>query len=651
MVYEKQLISLFILLFLTIPDLGFSQPLYHSDDKKAIKNYEEAVRAFNGRKDEMALDLLLYSVDRDPDFFEAWELLSHVQFELGENESAIESLYKAVSIDPEFHPENYYFLGVFEKKKGNYTKASENFKHYLNTGNRDEVRINKSLAAISDCKFAINAVENPVPFSPVNLGSNINTVNPEYLPCLTADDELMLFTRRIKDSRAPEGVQDDLFYALKGVDNKWLPAKTLRGVNSVYNEGAASISADGSTLVFTACELYGNYGPDRAGYGSCDLYIAYRTSNGWSEAINLGESINSANWESQPSLSADGRTIYFIRASRNRRTNQNQDIYVAVKQSDNRWSKAVKLPAVISSPLREETVLIHPDGVTLYFSSNGHPGLGGLDLFWSRKDNAGIWSIPVNLGYPINTNNDENSLMVSTNGELAYFSSNMAGGYGDFDIYVFELHSDASPLPVTYVKGVVYDSLTRKPIEARFELIDLENGEEVYNSFSDPEDGGFLIPLPAGKDYGLNVNHKGYLFYSDHFSLGSNRLPFKLDVPLLPISEGGEVVLKNVFFDTGLYDLKPQSQSELNKLVQLLDQNPTLSILIEGHTDNVGSESLNLILSGNRAKAVYNYLVSKNINKNRLAYKGYGESKPLADNTTEQGRAKNRRTAFRVTSD
>jgi len=366
--------------------------------------------------------------------------------------------------------------------------------------------------------------------------------------------------------------------------------------------------------------------------------------------MNLGESINSTNWESQPSLSADGRTIYFIRAPRKRRANQNQDIYVAVKQVDNRWSKAERLSDVINSRHREETVLIHPDGVTLYFSSNGHPGMGGLDLFMSQKDSAGIWSTPVNLGYPINTINDENSLMVSTNGELAYFSSNMKGGFGDFDIYAFELHPNARPKPVTYVKGVVYDSLTHKAISARFELVDLDSGEEVYNSFSNPEDGEFLIPLPAGKVYALNVNQKGYLFYSDHFSLESNRLPFELNVPLLPLTEGGEVVLKNVFFDTDRFDLKPQSQTELDKLIRLLNQNPSLQIAIEGYTDNVGSDSHNRELSEQRAKAVYNYLVSKNIDENRLIYKGYGESKPIADNDTEKGRATNRRTAFRVTA-
>jgi len=625
-----------------------SQIVYHSEDKKAIKKYDEAAREFNARQDEVALEALLFALDRDPDFYEAWELLSHVYFEIGDEDEAIASLYKAVSIDPNYHPENYYFLGEFEKSKGEYEKALGHFNNYLKSGQRHEKRVSKSLAAIPSCEFAIKALENPVPFDPINLGENINTTNPEYLPCLTADDELVLFTRRIVDKRAPEGVQDDLFYSVKNKENQWKEARKLAGVNSVYNEGAASISADGSTLVFTACELYGSYGPERVGYGSCDLFIAYRTTTGWSQPMNLGDAINSANWESQPSISIDGRTIYFIRAPRKRRGDFNQDIYVSERQPDNRWTKATKLSEVVNSPAREETVLIHPDGVTLYFSSNGHPGMGGIDLFMTQKDEEGNWKIPVNLGYPINTINDENSLMVSSGGEFAYFSSNKEGGFGDFDIYSFDLYPEIKPLEVTYVKGFVYDSLTREPIEARFELIDLKSGEKVFNSFSNPKNGEFLIPLPAGKEYALNVNQNGYLFYSDYFALEKNSLPFTLSVPLLPISKGGEVVLKNVFFDNDKFDLKPESQSELSKLILLLTQNPSLSISIEGHTDNNGSDSHNLELSENRAEAVYNYLIENGIEDNRLAFVGYGKTKPLVSNDTDSSRAKNRRTSFRV---
>ena len=286
--------SILIVLFVLAPNFGFTQISYHSKDKRAINYYEDAYREFNSRQDDLALQNLKKALDRDDQFFEAWELLSRVQFENGDIDGAIESLYMTVKIDPSIHPENYYFLGAFEKDRGEYAKANDLFEIYLKSGDKDDVKIQKSLSAIYDCKFAMDAIANPVPFVPKNLGKNINTSDPEYLPCLTADDGLMLFTRRTADNRAPEGVQDDLFYALKSDNNTWQPAKRLSGINTVYNEGAASISADGSTLVFTACDLYGKYGEGRSGYGSCDLFISYRISSGWSEPMNLGDSINSS---------------------------------------------------------------------------------------------------------------------------------------------------------------------------------------------------------------------------------------------------------------------------------------------------------------------------------------------------------------------
>ena len=646
----REMVLLFIMLFFSL-FLDAQQGHYFSSDKKAIKLYEEAFRAYNGRMDEQAEALLLKTVNKDPRFLEAWELLSRVQFELGENDKAIQSLYKAVEISAGYHPENFFYLGMFEFNRGEYGKAKENIEQYLASSDSDKYRREKAGQLLASCEFAIGAIENPVPFEPVNLGPNINSENPEYLPCLTADDALMLFTRRVKDREAPSGMQDDLFYSVKDREDNWKPAKGLSGINTVFNEGAASISADGSTLVFTACEYYGSYGKNRQGFGSCDLFIATRTTDGWSNPENMGDSINSGNWESQPSLSIDGRTLYFIRAPKRKNKETNQDIYVATRNDDGTWNKARKLPDVVNTPGREETVLIHPDGVTLYFSSNGFPGMGGLDLFMTRKDSAGNWMHPANLGYPINTGKDENSLMVSASGKLAYFSSNKEGGYGSFDIYGFELYPEARPLPVTYVKGTVYDSLTRNPVKARFQLIDLASDEKIYDSYADPANGGFLIPLPAGKNYALIVNHPGYLFFSGHFSLDmDSREPYRMNVPLVPIAKGGEVVLNNVFFDTDKYDLKPESRIELNKLVELLENNPTLQIAIEGHTDSEGDENHNRELSENRARSVFNYLIEKGINASRLSYKGYGESRPVADNSTPEGRAKNRRTSFRVTS-
>jgi outer membrane protein OmpA-like peptidoglycan-associated protein len=318
---------------------------------------------------------------------------------------------------------------------------------------------------------------------------------------------------------------------------------------------------------------------------------------------------------------------------------------------DGNWSDPVNLGDSINSPAEEMSPFIHPDDRTLYFSSKGHQGLGGYDLFYSRKTPADHWGRPVNLGYPINTHADEITLVVNAKGDLAYISSDIPGGKGRQDIYSFRLYREAQPLLTTYFKGVVYDAETRQKLEARFELIDLSGPVTVARASSDPVTGGFLLVLPTEKNYALNVSRDGYLFYSDQFFLtGSNPRsePFIKDVPLSPIKPGKIVVLKNVFFDTDQYILKPESVAELDRLLLLLEKNPNLKIEISGHTDNQGTAGHNLELSRNRARTVYDFLLVRGINKNRLTYEGFGFTRPVDVNTTEQGRAHNRRTEFKV---
>jgi len=278
--------------------------------------------------------------------------------------------------------------------------------------------------------------------------------------------------------------------------------------------------------------------------------------------------------------------------------------------------------------------------------------LGGMDLFFSKKDSLGNWGSPCNLGYPINTNADEITIIVNSQGNLAFISSDNLGGKGKQDIYSFPLYKEAQPNPVTYFKGVVFDNDSKQRLEARFELIDLKTSKTVAESKSDPVNGEFLLVLPSNHDYALNVSKEGYLFYSDNFSLSganSQTHPFLKNVPLKPIKVGESVVLKNIFFDTDKYILKEESLTELRKLLALLQKNPRLKVEISGHTDNIGSAEYNLSLSENRAKSVYEYLIHQHISKERITFTGYGLSKPLNTNETEQGRANNRRTEFKVT--
>jgi outer membrane protein OmpA-like peptidoglycan-associated protein len=300
----------------------------------------------------------------------------------------------------------------------------------------------------------------------------------------------------------------------------------------------------------------------------------------------------------------------------------------------------------------ENSPFIHPDGKTLYFMSNGHPGMGGMDIFMSRKQDDGSWSDPVNLGYPINTHRDEGFFIVSASGKTAYFASDQLNGFGHFDLYSFELPVDVRPDPVTYLKGFISDSESNKPITADFQLFNLETGKLVVQSVSDETDGSFLVCLPSNATYALNVNKKDYLFHSEHFDLtaeNTSKDPVIRDFRLQPIRTGEIVVMNNIFFDFDSDLLKNESLVELNKLIQLLADNPTMHIEIRGHTDNVGSPQYNRTLSEKRATSVFNYLINSEINKSRLSFRGYGDTIPIAPNDTEEGRALNRRTEFRVT--
>ncbi|MDP6909861.1 MAG: OmpA family protein, partial [Flavobacteriales bacterium] len=343
------------------------------------------------------------------------------------------------------------------------------------------------------------------------------------------------------------------------------------------------------------------------------------------------------------------KTLYF--ASNRADGEGGTDIWITHLAPNGEWTLPRNLGETINTPHAEETPFIHPDGKTLYFTSDGHVGLGQKDIFVTRKDADGNWSSPINLGYPINTWKDEMGLFVSASGETAYFSSDREGGFGKLDLYSFQLYEKVRPEKVTYVKGRIKDKVFGKPISARLQLIDLATSEVIVESASDKITGNFLVTLPVNHDYALNVSKDGFLFYSEHFSLSQNEnenRPYTLNVDLQPIKFGEKVVLKNIFFETASYSLLPESKVELDKLVGFLDNNPSINIEIGGHTDNIGKPEDNQSLSENRAKTVREYLIAHGIDADRTEHHGYGESQPIDTNDTSTGRANNRRTEFKV---
>jgi outer membrane protein OmpA-like peptidoglycan-associated protein/Tol biopolymer transport system component len=628
-----------------------NEPMYSSTNKKAIKHFETGKYAYEYKRDKEALDHLKKAVELDPLFIEAHLMLGYVYVDARNPSAAIESFKKAIEIKPRFFPEMYFTLARVQLGIGLYEDAYSNYKKYLSF---ERINVKSEKMARQDvlnCEFALEAIKNPLPFNPQNLGPGINTNEHEYFPAITGDEKTLIFTRNRRDPESIKGTQEDFYISLYEKDT-WKNAENIGPpINTTMNEGAPTLSADGNILIFTACDVYGEYGPNRKGYGSCDIFFSKRSGNKWSNPLNIGAPINTSKWESQPSFSADGKTLFFVS---NRPGGLGEsDIWFSVLKDDGSWSSPVNPGANVNSIGKEESVFIHPDGQTLYFSSDGRTGMGGLDIYMSQKNGKGEWGPALNLGYPINTFGDENSLLVGAGGRIAYFASDREGGFGGLDIYSFELPEKVRPQLVTYMKGKVFDSYTKKPLEAMFELIDLETGKVMVESFSNPGNGEFLVSLPANKNYALNVSKQDYLFYSENFSLkepGSADKPTVKDIPLQPIRAGESVVLKNVFFNTGSAELKPESMVELDKLARFLEKNPKVFIEIGGHTDNVGDKKSNQVLSENRGKSVHEYLVSKKINPERLTFKGFGDTQPIAENSSPEGRQQNRRTEFKVIS-
>jgi outer membrane protein OmpA-like peptidoglycan-associated protein/tetratricopeptide (TPR) repeat protein len=646
---NKYLLIAIVLLNLTFCKAQMPPGQYTTTNKKIIAYFQAAIKDFEAGKDSDALANIDKALAKDSNFIEAHLLLAEYYEKNNNADKAIHEYKTVLSISPTFDKKSFYSLANLQYEKGQYENAKNNYESYLKFPNVNPNFADVARYNLNNCIFSINAIKNPVPFEPKNLGDGINSPFDEYFPAITADEKTFLYTRNNRTQTIP--MQEDFLISYK-VDGKWQKAALITGnINTGGNEGAPSLSADGQILFYVACaEIDGSYGAGRKGYGSCDIFYTQKNGNKWGPTFNLARPINTPYYETQPSYSADGKTLYFV--SRRPGGFGSTDIYVSTLSDDNYWSEPVNLGAKVNTLGKEESVFIHPDGKTLYFASDGHAGLGGLDLFVSHLDENGKWGEPINLGYPINTYGDENSLIVGATGSIAYFASSRKGGYGGLDLYQFELPESVRPNTVTYVNGKVYDAKTKAPVGARFELIDLETAKQVVVSTANSGNGEFLVTLPINKNYALNVSQPGYLFYSENFSLKEvkeKNKPFIMDVPLLSLDTGSVVELKNIFFETAKFDLKPESKVELDKLVAFLNTNKTLRIELGGHTDNVGDKKMNITLSQNRAKSVFDYLVTNGIDVKRLSYKGYGDTKPKVANDSDEHRAINRRTEFKVT--
>ena len=600
------------------------------------------------RKGEVDKSLKQYQriTKKEPGHVASWLGMTGIYYSQGRYSEAEESLREAIHLDPGFDPEMYYSMALIKDKLDNKEGAMDFYRQFISLPDADPDKQEKAKRELARLSFVIQAKANPVPFDPVDPGPGINTELPEYLATVDVTGEKMVFSRRIRG-------QEDLFYSLK-TGGVWNEAQPLSRINTQGNEAAHYLSQDAQTLLFTSCDR-------RDSYGGCDLYISRIREGYWSAPVNMGPPVNTRFWESQPVLSADGRTLFF--SSKRPGGQGGKDIWYCRLTEDGDWTEAVNAGERINTDQNEEAPFLHPDGKTLYFMSDGHPGMGGYDLFLVRLDSTG-WSVPLNLGYPINTEFDEGALRVEADGSTAWFSTDRTdinlGRNSGLDIYSFQLPPESRAGKTGYVRGRITDLLSGLPLQAGYRLVDNATSHVQMEGITDAS-GIFLLTLPPGFNYNFTVQAPGYVFHSENFRLDEpegGQWYHELFVEMVPVPEKPEAdslqkkefVLKNLFFESGSSRIDlAGSAVELENLTALLRDYPDIGILIQGHTDSIGEEQDNQKLSEDRARAVYDYLIGAGISAGRMNYTGFGELRPVAPNETEDGRRMNRRTTFVLT--
>lgn len=619
----------------------------YSGDRDAPKDCSRRTEAYRQRAlialqmgdVEAGVEQLRVALRLCPQDGHTWAVGGDVWRRTGKYDSALVWYNRAWTVQQDIDPAIYFFAAECAYRLSLYDSAAGLLRRFFERTDTTEMLRTSARTLYQKVATARQLIANPVPFNPVNLGPSINSPLDEYLPALTADEKLLIFTRRAR--RSSQVPNEDLYISYR-TDTGWTLAQPIgKPLNTPLNEGAQTISPDGKIILFVACDR-------NDGMGSCDIYSTQRIGNHWTQPVNLGYPVNSRWWDSQPTISPNGYFIIF--ASTRPGSLGGSDLWLSRRKPSGEWTLPENLGTPINTPADEKSPFLHPDGITLYFSSDGHPGLGGMDIFYSRMQPDGTWSPPTNLGYPINTAGDENSLIVSASGSYAYFASDRLGGYGGMDLYLFELYETARPTPVTYISGVVIDKNSRKPLSATLILSDISTATEVAVTESDSLTGAFLLPMPTGKTYTLNAIARDYMMTSATVNLTdtARSTPHHLTLELQPIAIGAVTALRNIYFKFDSWELDSASIAELDKVIRFLQLNSTVKVEIGGHTDSIGTHQYNLTLSEKRAKAVYHYLVSQGIDASRLAYRGYGATTPIAPNTTEEGRRLNRRVELRI---
>jgi len=648
-----------------------------SDAWKNVKNGDATFSDNNKASFELALDFYLKANKYNSENAELNYKIGYCYLKSVLKDRSIDYFLKAYKIKNDVYLDIQYMIGRSYQYKYEFAKALEYFTIYKRSLPPAELSIERSKIdkRIEECTNGIELMKKKERVFIDNLGDVVNSPYPDYGPVITADEQTMYFTSRRPNTTGGERnpidnqFYEDIYVTTK-VDGVWQTPKNLgKPVNTKGNDATIGLSADGNILL--------TYSDKNGG----DIYISHLKGNEWTTPESISKNVNTKFHEADASISPDGNALYFV----SNKTEDNfgmHDIYVSYKDANGNWGKPKNLGSTINTKYDERGVFIHPDGKTLYFSSQGHNSMGGFDIFKSTLQENGTWSKPENIGYPINTPDDDVFLVISADGRHGYYSSEKEGGYGEKDIYMITFLGPEKPLllgnednlilsitnpttevlvePVveiktmrlTIVKGIIKDAFSQQPIEAQIDIVDNEKNVVINTISSNSKTGKYLASLPSGKNYGLAVKCENYLFHSENFNIpqATNYQEITKDVMMNKVIIGAHIILNNIFFDNGAATLRDESKAELERLKKLLEDFPTIRVEISGHTDNVGSLAFNTKLSESRAKAVVDYLITNGIDQSRLEYKGYAFTQPIAGNETADGRQSNRRVEFKVLS-
>lgn len=638
-------------------DEAKKSPCAEVANKKAVKLYEKGIDKKNHNLEEK-VHFLKEAVELEPDYAEALYALGDGQRRLAKVKGLSykpmeESFLKVLALCPDYNPYVNFYLGQFYYSKEDYPNTIKYLKVFLkNSDNaKNDNDYNEAESMLSDAKFYDQILNHPVPFNPEPV-EGVSSQYNEYLAIISHDNEMCLFTRKLpvksKDRVYESDQMAEVFMYSKRptMDGTFDNGTIFQYPFQVgENYGGATLTVDNKIMYVTVCKK------GKGGYTNCDIYQSKwsDTDQMWSDLENLGTNVNTEDgWESQPTISSDGKTLIFATARANSR---GVDLFYSTLNAQNEWSKALPLSPKINTDGNDKTPFLHSDSHTLYFASDGRRGLGGYDIYFTRMNEKGEWDTPKNLGSPINTDGDEYGFFVSMDGHLGYFASNnvKTKNKGGIDVYRFELYKEARPEKVMLMKGELKETNGDPIINASIEVKDPATNQ-VQQFAVDKNSGKYTGIVRLPKDHNLVMTIKSpenapkFSLITPKDSVSAGKLiKQNYEMPLAKV--GGTYTINDIHYETNSSKLLDESLLILKELANYMKDHE-MKIAIQGHTDNVGNDAANLALSTDRAFSVYDYLMDLGIDKEHMQFKGFGETKPVATNDTEAGRLQNRRTEF-----